>query len=286
MTITAASYAEQQALEQGHVSGRAYRQRERAKVYPISRLVIVLLNIACLGSLFIVPRSSAHWALDITVRTWLGFLCTVMAHEGTHGMLGKSKRANYFWGRLALVPLMVPYTNFRKAHPLHHAHTNDPHKDPDHFMNVDGKRWQTLLRALAMPHYWFVWLVRNGRYKRADYVELVLNYAVLFAVHAAVANAVGLERYAYGVLPTLIFVSLILWYPFAYKTHEGFALSDSHAASHNYYGHVMYWLTLGLSMHRSHHQQQHLSWLELRTFVQRDPRPFWQRLIPTTDRAR
>ena len=75
--------------------------------------------------------------------------------------------------------------------------------------------------------------------------------------------------------PPLILVSLLLWYPFAVQTHEGFSTGAAEARSHNYYGRFMYWFSLGLAMHREHHLQPKLSWIELRPFVQAAPRGRW-----------
>ena len=75
--------------------------------------------------------------------------------------------------------------------------------------------------------------------------------------------------------PPLVLVSLLLWYPFAVQTHEGFSTGAAELRSHNYYGLFMYWFSLGLSMHREHHLQPKLSWIELRRYVQSAPRRRW-----------
>jgi len=83
-------------------------------------------------------------------------------------------------------------------------------------------------------------------------------------------------------VPPLILVSLLLWYPFAVQTHEGFSTGSAIERSHNYYGRFMYWFSLGLSMHRAHHLQPALSWIELRPFVQPTP-PGLSRWRPQRD---
>ncbi len=123
--------------------------------------------------------------VDILLRTYLIFLGTVMAHESVHGHLGRTKAANFWWGRIALIPSMVPFTNFRKTHQLHHAHTNIPDHDPDHFMK-SRNFFELFLRALAMPHHWFFWLRKRGRIKRDDVIELVLNYLGIVLVFSSV----------------------------------------------------------------------------------------------------
>ena len=106
----------------------------RPRIYFLSRSIICAVVIISLGTLFLHSGNLLQYIVDTLLRTYLMFVGTVMAHEGVHGHLGRSRAANSRWGRLALLPTMVPYTNFRKTHHLHHAYTNVPGQDPDHFM--------------------------------------------------------------------------------------------------------------------------------------------------------
>ena len=198
------------------------------------------------------------------------FIGTVMAHEAVHGHLGSTRAANFRWGRLALLPTMVPFTNFRKTHHLHHAYTNVPDQDPDHFMK-SRNLIEIVLRALAMPHHWFFWLWKRGRIRRQDLIELILNYLLIFAVFGGILLSVGASRLFWGMVPALVLVSVLLWYPFAVQTHEGFSTGAAELRSHNYYGRFMYWFSLGLAMHRQHHQQPKVSWIELKEYVEAAP---------------
>lgn len=243
---------------------------KRSQVYYLSRTIISVSGLLSIGTLFIPTSSVFAMIADILLRTYLVFVGTVMAHEGVHGHLGRSRAANFWWGRIALLPSMVPFTNFRRTHQLHHSFTNLPDDDPDHFMK-SSNFVELFLRALAMPHQWFFWLRKRGRLKRSDIVELVLNYAGIVVLFAVVLWFVGPSRLFWGMTPTLMLVSLLLWYPFAVQTHEGFSTGSAEARSHNYYGRLMYWFSLGLSMHREHHLRPKLSWIELRRFVERAP---------------
>jgi len=118
--------------------------------------------------------------------------------------------------------------------------------------------------------------------KRTDVVELILNYLGIILVFSVVLVFAGAARLFWGMVPPLILVSLLLWYPFAVQTHEGFSTGSAIERSHNYYGRFMYWFSLGLSMHRAHHLQPALSWIELRPFVQPTP-PGLSRWRPQRD---
>lgn len=242
----------------------------RGRIYRLNRIIICTVVVGSLGSLLIVPENVWLYAADVLVRTYLTFIGTVMAHEATHWLVGKSRRANLWWGRLALVPSMVPYSNFRKTHLLHHRYTNDPDRDPDHYVKPQ-REWELPLRALGMPHHWFLWLRSRGDVDRAHLCETALNYLGLVCIYLPILMVVGPARLIWGMLPVLVLVSLLLWYPFAYKTHEGFSTGSARTRSHDYYGAFMYWFSLGLSMHRAHHMYPQYAWIDLRQFVQEDP---------------
>jgi fatty acid desaturase len=243
----------------------------RQQIYYLSRTVIVLVVVAAEGTYFLTPPNPVWYLIDILSRTYLIFIGTVMAHEGAHGHLGSTKKSNFWWGRLALLPSLVPFTNFQKTHRLHHGYTNVPEMDPDYFMKP-RRLIEIPLRAVAMPHHWFFWLRKRDRISRKDLFELGMNYLGLVSVHVGIALVVGPERILNGLLLPLIIVSILLWYPFAVQTHEGFSTGSAELRSHNYYGQFMYWFSLGLSMHRTHHSQPKLSWIELRRFVESAPK--------------
>lgn len=260
----------------------AEKRSRRDRTYFLSRGIICLILAGSLGTLWWTPPNVFLYALDILVRSYLVFLGTVMAHEGVHGHLGSTRRANFAWGRMALIPALVPFTNFRRTHHLHHAHTNEPDRDPDYFMKP-RHAFEIPFRALAMPHQWYFWLARRNLLTRNHGRELLFNYALIAAAFGTLAVLVGPSRVAWGMGPVLVLVSVLLWVPFALKTHEGHSVGSPETRSHDYYGHLMYWFSLGLSMHRVHHEKPQLTWLELESFVQPAPEGSWGGLVPKRD---
>ena len=259
-----------------------HSQLNRLWIYRLSRSVICAVVVLSIGGFFWIPPTSVAYAIDILLRTYLIFLGTVMAHEGIHGLLGPTRATNFWWARVALLPSMVPFTNFRKTHQLHHIHTNIPDKDPDHFIKPRHPL-EIPFRAVAMPHQWFFWLWKRGKIQHQDVIELGLNYLGIGVVYSVVASQVGFARVFWGLAPALILVSVLLWVPFAFKTHEGFSTGSAESRSHDYYGRFMYWASLGLSMHRVHHMKPQLAWIELRQFVKQRPRDGGFTLLPQRD---
>ncbi len=245
-----------------------------ARVVSRHRAVVVNRFIACssvsmaFASYFFQPAGWISCAIDVVIRAYLHFVAGVMAHESVHGHLGNTRSANLWWGRLALLPTTVPYVTFRKTHLQHHSSTNVPEMDPDEFLNTPH-RWQIPLRAWALPYHWVVWMWRNGRFQRRDRLEYALNYVAAVLLYGVVAYFTSPERVVLGLTASAALHSLLLWYCFAIKTHEGYSTGSPETRSHNYDGRFLYWISFGLSMHRLHHMQPRLAWLQMRGNVRR-----------------
>lgn len=247
----------------------------------VSRAVILIVVTAALSSYFYQPVGILAITLDLLFRCYLHFVAGGMAHEGSHGHLGNSRQANLWWGRLALVPTTVPYVTFRHTHLHHHSHTNLPGQDPDAFLDTHHK-WQIPFRAVAMPHQWVFWMKRHGKFGRKERIEYVLTYVAYFAIYATIAYFVGTPRVLTGLLGSAVLHSMLLWYLFAIKTHEGYSTGTAEERSHNYAGKALYWFSFGLSMHQLHHLKPRLSWLEMGAHVK--PAPLLRQLRFQTDR--
>jgi fatty acid desaturase len=238
----------------------------RKSAIVLNRVILCAVVALSLVSYLWQPVRMLGWMIDVLIRTYLHFIAGAMAHEATHGHLGTTRKANLWWGRVALIPTTVPNVTFRKTHLHHHAATNIPEKDPDEFLNTK-RFWEIPLRALVMPHHWVLWLRKQGRFTRSDLLEYALTYVAYVGIYGFIAIFAGVERVLLGLFPAAILHSFLLWYFFAIKTHEGYSTGDAETRSHNYYGRWIYWFSFGLSMHRLHHMKPGLAWLQMATEV-------------------
>lgn len=73
-------------------------------------------------------------------------------HEAAHkNIMGKATRGRWIEeaiGRLSSVPTGIDFTSHRASHMRHHAFTNDPARDPDHF--TDGRLSELPLKFYGM----------------------------------------------------------------------------------------------------------------------------------------
>ena len=80
-----------------------------------------------------------------TIPLWLGLIVNSVLsstfymplHEATHkNIMGKASRGRVveeIIGRLSSIPTGIQFSSHRAGHMRHHAYTNDPARDPDHF---------------------------------------------------------------------------------------------------------------------------------------------------------
>ncbi|MBI4820729.1 MAG: fatty acid desaturase [Deltaproteobacteria bacterium] len=238
-------------------------------VQALNRVIALLAVAVAIGSLFVVPTSTLGWAFDIAIRTYATFVASVMAHEAVHGHLGRRRVSNAF-GRLALVPACVPFVSFRRTHVMHHAHTNEASRDPDLFLKAPYTAL-TLLRCVLLPHSWIFWLRRHRPLRQKQLIEIGVSYALMITLYLALGTHVGFWRVGLGMTASLVLASILSWYPFGVLTHEGFSTGGPETRSHDFFGYPLFWITLGCSLHRAHHQNPRRSWLELLPMVRRAP---------------
>jgi beta-carotene hydroxylase len=93
----------------------------------------------------------ALWPLAHTglMPLWLGCIiatvimcgCYLPTHEAQHGNIGRPNTSlrwlNELVGHVSVFPIVFPYRLHRAIHLKHHAHSNDPVRDPDMYMKAD-----------------------------------------------------------------------------------------------------------------------------------------------------
>lgn len=166
------------------------------------------------------------WALVLTGRLplWagglLGFLGAFLAftplHEAVHSNVA-GRHARLRWldtvsGWLSASLLLAPYPAYKVLHLRHHAHTNDPEKDPDYWV-AGGNPGRVLLRCLTIvPYFYAEFLLqstarRDSARTRAQAIGALLSYAGLAALLAWLG--LGWQVLAIWILPGLAAAALL-----------------------------------------------------------------------------
>ncbi len=125
----------------------------------------------------------------VPLATLLAYLSFTVMHDASHGAIAggdpRWRGVETMIGWLAGLPLAGPFVVFRQLHLRHHAHTNDPEEDPDHWV-VAPTAWGVAARCLLlMPRYYYDFLFGAG--SRAPAARRQLPVALGFVAALAAA---------------------------------------------------------------------------------------------------
>ena len=133
------------ALREERARVAPYRAQVETRVIATFALqAVAWTSVVVLGVTGAIPL----WA-GLAVNTVLASMFYMPLHEATHGNL-LGDRPGSRWvedgiGMLCAIPVGFSYKAHRQSHMRHHAFTNDPDRDPDHY--TDG-------RLSALPAKW------------------------------------------------------------------------------------------------------------------------------------
>ncbi|MEO1260334.1 MAG: fatty acid desaturase [Bacteroidota bacterium] len=123
----------------------------------------IVLTIMAIAGYGVVSAARAQGYLDvgwtIGINAMLAYVLFTSMHEAAHlnisGGNPALKWVDEAIGWLSGIPLIAPFYLFKVVHFRHHAFTNDPEKDPDHWLA--SKNWLALLfhSTTIFPVYLF-----------------------------------------------------------------------------------------------------------------------------------
>ncbi len=165
------------------------KQKYASKIaYPTIFLTVVALASYATSTILAV-KSTLPLGLAIAINTIMAYILFTSMHEAGHGNISagmKGKRwIDEALGWASGLPLMAPFYLFKVIHFRHHAHTNNPEKDPDHWLA--SKNFLSLLfhSLTIFPVYFFEGIrILNSDERLAKRVrkELKIGYVGLMFI--------------------------------------------------------------------------------------------------------
>jgi beta-carotene hydroxylase len=210
----------------------------------------------------------------LAVCIYAGF--TVL-HEAMHGIAHRSKRIGnamgWVWGILLLIPLPL----FRGVHYAHHAHTNDPERDPDLFCAA-GPGFLRPLTLLAVPlaYRWHFYKGRLWRDRASLRTAIVVDVALLaFLVWAFASGPAAWVGWLWLAPAALAVLCLAL--AFDYVPHYPLTQQGRYYDTRIYPGRIANGLLLGQNYHLIHHLWNTIPWYRYREVFEAKEAEFRER---------
>jgi len=198
--------------------------------------------------------------LSIAVANYLGF---TVFHESCHRTAHRRRRVNDALGWLPAILLTFTYPVFRSCHLQHHTHTNDPERDPDHWV-AHRPRWLlpfwlvgTAVRYRVLCHR-FGWSTLRAR-RAQKVVDAVLLASLPVAWLTGHLTEVVVLYWA----PTVL-AGLVLFYAFDFLPHYPFDSTERFHDTRLQPGRVRHALLLGQNYHLIHHLWVSVPWFRYR----------------------
>lgn len=225
---------------------------------------VSIAYIGLIGAIYTQSISLLSGMLIATVLLYLGF---TVAHEAGHGNIAHDvswmKPVERFMGwAFTTLFFIVPFGLFAKTHDYHHAFTNDPDRDPDHW--VSGDTWiDASLRALTLPLNYLVLMLTRFRKDpviAATHKSSMLYFAITFSIAASLVIAgYGLEFLVVGIIPIFL-SSYVLGMLFDWIPHKPTRQQGRYQNTRSYLFPGLKFLTLGQNYHHIHHLYPRVSW--------------------------
>ncbi|AXT53671.1 hypothetical protein D1818_23640 [Aquimarina sp. BL5] len=145
---------------------------------------VLLFGFLCIGYIllwdFYTNGLSEVWTSLIGAALAYGMF--TIAHEASHGNISGGVRSfvklEQVLGWLSSFFLLFPFSAFVVIHLSHHAHTNDPVNDPDHYVNGSNP-FTIFFRCLTLiSHYFGLTLGKHSKKNTA--MNSVRNQSVVF----------------------------------------------------------------------------------------------------------
>lgn len=195
-----------------------------------------------------------------TISNYLGF---TVFHESVHRAAHTNRTVNDALGWLPAATLGFTYPIFRVCHLNHHAHTNDPERDPDHWVSHRPRALLPLwlvttlgsYRVLCHRHRWGTARQRAG--------QIALDAAIISAIGiAAVTGHLGTLMVVY-LLP-LVAAGLFLLFAFDFLPHYPFDSAERFRDTRIQPGRLRHAVLLGQNYHLIHHLWVSVPWFYYR----------------------
>ena len=213
-------------------------------LWPLTFMGIIPLWLACVLS-----------TISIT-------LCYLPDHEAQHSIIARSgeplRWLNETVGYLCTIPLVLPYKIAWFIHQQHHAHTNDPDKDPDIGMKADNWFGAALAslrdrQPINKRAYSFTEIdADDPKMKKAQFEAIILGVFYFGTLSALAWSGYALEAFFLWWLPrniALTYIQVFLSWAPHFPMKETGRYKDTRAWK--------YWMgnfgALGMEYHLIHH---------------------------------
>jgi ferredoxin-NADP reductase/fatty acid desaturase len=219
------------------------------------------LAIVSVGGFIALGIAAATGAIPLGVSIPLSAIAAFAGftplHDASHRAISRARWVNELVGWACGFPVLAPFSGFRYLHYAHHAHTNDPVRDPDMWSGKAKTRAGIALRWTIMDlHYLARYLTEIRTRPRGEVIASVVGVGAMWTSWIVlIATGHGVDLLVGWLIPARLAI-LMLSIVFDWIPHypRAFTLAQDPYRATNVYEHR--WLgpvLLGQNYHLVHH---------------------------------
>ena len=177
-------------------------------------------------------------------------------HDACHKSAHSNRAINAILGHSSALMLAFAFPVFTRVHLQHHAHVNDPEKDPDHYVSTGGPLWLIAVRFFYHEIFFFkhkLW--RNRELMEWFFSRLFVVTIVLISIHYHFLSYI----LDFWFVPSGV-VGLALGLFFDYLPHRPFTERNRWKNARVYASPILNILILGQNYHLVHHLWPSIPW--------------------------
>lgn len=180
----------------------------------VTILIAIVSSILWCWISFLYINNLINFELSLVLLTLLSYISFTPMHEACHGnIVGRYnhyKKIESFIGHLSAIPMFIPYGVFKSLHLKHHAHTNDPHNDPDYWVATRNPFILILkVFTIKLSYYGHVLFKSKGKSgSEVIHITLSLGAYILFIIYLS-QNNLGLKFFILWISSSIISLALL-----------------------------------------------------------------------------
>ena len=188
-----------------------------------------------------------------------------VTHEAVHRLAHPNSNVNDWLGRVAAALEGLTFPLFRVIHLQHHAHTNDPRRDPDYVIGRKPRWLLPLWTLVRLTHdNLFVLQRRLWRGKRARLLEHLATLALQVAAVTAASAFGQLQTVVMLWIAPVVISGMLLELTVAWVVHYPHESQHPLENTRLYPGLLWQVLTLNQNYHLVHHLWTGIPWYRYR----------------------
>lgn len=195
----------------------------------------------------------------IVLQIAVNFMFFTVFHDGSHGSASKNRSLN----ELLMLPTWVALLGnpwfFRRVHMRHHANTNVPVKDPDHF-TASPQLWKRILKSSILMVYYHWYAYKMGGDWKHKFHLVTSSLGPVLVVALAVFTPFTWPILLVWLFPAWAALALLSYFNTAWPHHPAQETSRYKLGSNQF---VPWWAQFALlnqNLHLLHHVRPNLPW--------------------------